>query len=212
VLFDFSAINGVFSPMNDTIRNIPYRKPFKVIALSKSDKNQHVSEHSIENENSFQRASFFRRFAAIIYDVLVATAVGMCAGLVIHIIMLILFETNILPNQGFENYMDLLTQSSTLKLVANTWIGFWITVFFLWFWKNGGQTLGMRAWRLKIFNLRDETTIGYPRLMLRMVSSLLGIGTLLVLLDFKNKQSLQDRIAQTEVLFLSKEENDHKSW
>ncbi|MBF7074955.1 RDD family protein [Glaciecola sp. MH2013] len=162
--------------------------------------------------DSFQRASFFRRLAAMVYDALVATAVGMCAGLVIQVMMLILFEVQLINNQGFENYMDLFTQSDSLKLIANIWVGFWISGFFLWFWKNGGQTLGMRAWRLKIFNLKNEATIGYPRLALRMFTSFLGLGTLLVLIDYKNKLSLQDRIAQTEVLFLSKEANDHKSW
>jgi len=49
-------------------------------------------------------------------------------------------------------------------------------------------------------------------LFIRLIASLGGLGTLLVLFDFKNKQSLQDRLAKTEVLKLTKEANDHKSW
>jgi hypothetical protein len=52
----------------------------------------------------------------------------------------------------------------------------------------------------------------WPRLFIRLIASLGGLGTLLVLCDFKNKQSLQDRLAKTEVLKLTKEANDHKSW
>jgi hypothetical protein len=50
------------------------------------------------------------------------------------------------------------------------------------------------------------------RLLTRLIASLCGLGTLLVLFDIKEKQSLQDRLAKTEVLKLSKEANDHKSW
>jgi uncharacterized RDD family membrane protein YckC len=171
--------------------------------------------HTEETEaqaGDFRRASFFRRLAAIIYDALVATAVAMCAGLIIQAVLLVLFELQLIDTQGHEHYMDLFQVSDSLKLIANVWVGFWVASFFLWFWKHGGQTLGMRAWRLKIYNLKDEKDISYARLLLRMLTSFLGLGTLLVLFDYKHKQSLQDRIAQTEVLFLSKEANDHKSW
>ena len=52
----------------------------------------------------------------------------------------------------------------------------------------------------------------WPRLFIRLIASLGGSRHLLVLFDFKNKQSLQDRLAKTEVLKLTKEANDHKSW
>ncbi|MFT5277931.1 MAG: putative RDD family membrane protein YckC [Glaciecola sp.] len=172
-----------------------------------------VSAHSPQKEIvSFQRAGFFRRLAAMIYDALVATAVAMLTGLIFQITCLVLFQTQVLDNRGIENYMDYFQSSELLKLLANIWVGLWVTAFFLWFWKHGGQTIGMRAWRLKIYNLKEEDNISYARLVLRLVSALLGLGTLLVLLDYKNKQSLQDRIAKTEVLYLSKEDNDHKSW
>ena len=189
------------------------RKKNKRIAKAKQEtSNDRNAEESLEQATDFQRAGFFRRLAAIIYDALVATAVAMCAGLVIQVALLTLFETQVIENRGYENYMDLFQVSDSLKLISNVWVGFWIVSFFLWFWKHGGQTLGMRAWRLKIYNLKDEDDISYARLLLRMFTSFLGLGTLLVLVDYKNKQSLQDRIAQTEVLFLSKEANDHKSW
>ena len=57
-----------------------------------------------------------------------------------------------------------------------------------------------------------EEPMTWPRLFIRLIASLCGLGTLLVLFDFKNKQSLQDRLAKTEVLKLTKEANDHKSW
>ena len=71
--------------------------------------------------------------------------------------------------------------------------------------------MGMRAWRLRIYSTIDEP-MTWSRLFIRLIGSLGGLGTLLVLIDFKNKQSLQDRLAKTEVLRLTKEANDHKKW
>jgi len=78
--------------------------------------------------------------------------------------------------------------------------------FYVYFWCKGGQTIGMRAWRLKVRNL-DGTQITKPQALIRAITALLGLGNLLVLVDFKNKRSLQDYLAKTEVITLSKEEN-----
>lgn len=158
-----------------------------------------------------ERASFFRRLLAMVYDTLVAVAVGMCAAMVLIVTLVVLLKNGALDLQGFTEPADLIQASATYKLLIQLWVGLWISGFFLWFWKRGGQTIGMRAWRLRIFSTVDEP-VTWPRLLIRLVFSLCGLGTLLVLLDFKNKQSLQDRLAKTEVLKLSKEANDHKSW
>ncbi len=162
--------------------------------------------------NLHARAGFFRRLAAMVYDALVAIAVGMCAALIIIVVLTVLIEMDVLSKQGYQHVSELLQSSLIYKVVIQVWVAFWVISFFLWFWKNGGQTIGMRAWRLRIFNLEEKKTIGYPRLLVRLISSLGGLGTLLVLFDIKYKQSLQDRLAKTEVLVLSKLENDHKSW
>jgi uncharacterized RDD family membrane protein YckC len=157
------------------------------------------------------RASFFRRLAAMIYDVLVAVAVGMCAAMVMLITMLLLIENNILGNQGYEHFSDLIQHSYSYQLTLQIWVALWVVGFFLWFWRNGGQTIGMRAWRLRLFSTSDKP-FGYKRALLRLIFSFGGLGTLLVLLDFKSKQSLQDRVANTEILVLSKEDNHHEAW
>lgn len=158
-----------------------------------------------------ERASFFRRLLAMIYDTLVATAVGMCAAMVMIVTLMILLKSGGLDLQGYSDPADLIQASFTYKLIIQLWVGAWVVGFFLWFWRRGGQTLGMRAWRLRIYSTIDEP-MTWSRLFIRLISSLGGLGTLLVLLDFKNKQSLQDRLAKTEVLRLSKEANDHKQW
>lgn len=160
---------------------------------------------------TLERAGFIRRLLAMVYDTLVATAVGMCAAMVMIVTLVVMLKNGTLDLQGYAEPADLIQASFGYKLLIQTWVGLWIAGFFLWFWRRGGQTLGMRAWRLRIYSTVEEP-MTWPRLFIRLFASLGGLGTLLVLFDFKNKQSLQDRLAKTEVLKLSKEANDHKSW
>ena len=147
----------------------------------------------------------------MIYDILVAVAVGMCAAMVIIVLLVILLENGLLDMQGYEHTSELIQHSFTYKLIIQVWVGSWVLGFFMWFWRNGGQTIGMRAWRLRLFST-NEQPLGYGRALLRAVCSLGGLGTLLVLFDIKYKQSLQDRLASTEMLVLSKEANHHRAW
>ena len=162
-------------------------------------------------KHAFQRAGFFRRLAAMIYDLLVAVAVGMVAAMVMLISMLLLVENGAVNKQGYENFSELFQHVPLYQHILQVWVGIWVIGFFLWFWRNGGQTIGMRAWRLRIFSTTEQH-FGYGRALWRLVCSLGGLGTLLVLFDIKHKQSLQDRLANTEILYLSKEANHHKAW
>ncbi|GFD84632.1 RDD family protein [Alteromonas sp. KUL150] len=173
---------------------------------------EHESASSADSESeTLERAGFIRRLLAMVYDTLVATAVGMCAAMVMIVTLVVMLKNGTLDLQGYAEPADLIQASFGYKLLIQAWVGLWIAGFFLWFWRRGGQTLGMRAWRLRIYSTVEEP-MTWPRLFIRLFASLGGLGTLLVLFDFKNKQSLQDRLAKTEVLKLSKEANDHKSW
>ena len=173
---------------------------------------EHENASSADSESeTVERAGFIRRLLAMVYDTLVATAVGMCAAMVMIVTLVVMLKNGALDLQGYAEPADLIQASFGYKLLIQTWVGLWIAGFFLWFWRRGGQTLGMRAWRLRIYSTVEEP-MTWPRLFIRLFASLGGLGTLLVLFDFKNKQSLQDRLAKTEVLKLSKEANDHKSW
>ena len=169
------------------------------------------NEVQTQNTEQMERAGFVRRLLAMIYDTLVATAVGMCAAMVMIVTLVVMLKNGALDLQGYAEPADLIQASFGYKLLIQTWVGVWIVGFFLWFWRRGGQTLGMRAWRLRIYSTVEEP-MTWPRLFIRLIASLGGLGTLLVLFDFNNKQSLQDRLAKTEVLKLTKEANDHKSW
>ena len=64
----------------------------------------------------------------------------------------------------------------------------------------------MRAWRLRVQNI-DGSLMSKTSAIKRLVPTLLGLGSLIVLIDRKNKLSLQDRITNTEVVVLSLEAN-----
>ncbi|WP_082768667.1 RDD family protein [Paraglaciecola hydrolytica] len=160
---------------------------------------------------NFQRAGFFRRLAAMVYDLLVAVAVAMVAAIVMTVVFTLLYENGVLDKGGLEHVSDVMQQSLLYQVSMQLWVGLWVAGFFLWFWRNGGQTIGMRAWRLRIFSTTTQP-FGYGRALLRLICSLGGLGTLLVLFDIKHKQSLQDRLAGTEVVYLTKEANHHVAW
>ncbi|QJR82740.1 RDD family protein [Alteromonas pelagimontana] len=147
----------------------------------------------------------------MVYDTLVAVAVGMCAAMVMIVTIVILLSNGVLDSSGFENPSELIQSSPGYQALIQVWVGIWVVGFFLWFWRHGGQTIGMRAWRLRIFSTVEEP-VTWKRLIIRLLASLGGLGTLLVLFDIKHKQSLQDRLAKTEVVHLTKAANDHKSW
>lgn len=183
---------------------------------SKSKKHQQQGEKSADSidrniEEGFPRAGFVRRLAAMVYDILVAVAVGMVAAMVMIVTLVLLMENGVVDMHGYEHTSEVIQESVLIKAIIQIWVSVWVIGFFLWFWRNGGQTIGMRAWRMRLFST-DDRPLTYARTFYRLVVSLGGLGTLLVLLDFKNKQSLQDRLAKTEMLVLTKSANDHKAW
>lgn len=77
-------------------------------------------------------------------------------------------------------------------------------VFYGWFWTHGGQTLGLRAWKIKVCNL-DGHALGWGQAGIRFVSGLLswaclGLGFLWCLFD-KNRLCWHDYLSKTRLVF-----------
>jgi hypothetical protein len=83
-----------------------------------------------EGIDDFPRASFLRRLAAMIYDALVVLAIGICAGLVILVIMTILHSNQVIGT-GHEHVSDLLQTSLLYKTIVQVWVALWMLSFFL---------------------------------------------------------------------------------
>ena len=79
-------------------------------------------------------------------------------------------------------------------------------VYFVWFWRRGGQTLAMQTWRLKIVDTSEGLLASRGRSWLRYAlawpSVLLGgFGLLWALVD-RDRQFLHDRLAGTCIVLL----------
>lgn len=73
-------------------------------------------------------------------------------------------------------------------------------LFFDWFWRHGGQTLGMRAWRLKVEG-DDSQIITFKQSAIRYFSGSILFGiTLLYALVSKRSEALHDVISKTKII------------
>lgn len=156
--------------------------------------------------NAFPRAGFRRRFGSWVYDFLIAFAVYMVAGAVSFLLFNLLIKFGLIDMKSFEHPIDLQRSSILFSVLIYGWNIAWVSFFFIFFWAKSGQTLGMKAWRLRVQN-QDGTRITKITGLKRLLPTLLGLGNLTVLIDRKNKLSLQDRLTNTEVVVLSLEAN-----
>ena len=154
----------------------------------------------------FPRAGFRRRFGSWVYDFLIAFAVYMLAGAIGFLLMYLAHYFGLFDMQGQQHFVDTIANTYWLKWPNEFWKIAWVSYFFIYFWSKSGQTLGMRAWRLKVQNI-DGSLINKTTALKRLLPTLLGLGNILVMFDRKNKLSLQDRLTDTEVVVLSLEAN-----
>jgi uncharacterized RDD family membrane protein YckC len=127
----------------------------------------------------------FRRLAAIVYDTLLLAAVLFAA------------TAAILPfNSGSAFRPDQYFYPAYLIGVS--------FLFFAWFWTHGGQTLGMRAWKIKVLTT-DGTPLNWRQAALRFFSSFLswlffGLGFWWILFD-RQKRGWHDLLSNTSLYF-----------
>ncbi len=136
------------------------------------------------NNNTLSPAGFLRRLAALIYDMLVLACIWFFAtGLMVLI------------NKGesLPAHHPLLT--AYLLLVTFT--------FLAWCWIHGGQTLGMKAWKIRVQGINGEPLTWKTALIRYLVALVslasLGLGFVWILFD-GSKRSWYDRASGTCVV------------
>ncbi|MDA9557498.1 RDD family protein [Vibrio sp.] len=147
-------------------------------------------------------AGLFRRLGALFYDFLIIMAILMIAGGIIVAILEALLATSLV---GYGNYIDasnLLSEHPIISPIYQLYLFSVVVYFFVYFWTKAGQTLGMRAWKLRIQN-EDGTLITTTQALIRLATSAFGLGNLLVPLD-PQKRAFQDMWAKTQVVVLPK--------
>jgi uncharacterized RDD family membrane protein YckC len=77
------------------------------------------------------------------------------------------------------------------------------SVYFIWQWLHGGQTLAMKTWRIRVVAVGDAP-LDLRRALLRFVLAaagtlLFGVGFAWALVD-RDRQFLHDRLAETRLV------------
>ena len=142
--------------------------------------------------NSSTPASFAKRLAAMLYDFLLFGSALLVVGFISML--------TITSITGTENVAS---GSLYAKLFFVYLLAFGY-LFFGWFWTHGGQTLGMRAWKLQVISF-DGTAINWQQAFFRYIYSIiswipLGAGYFWILVD-KNKLAFHDRVSKTAIIY-----------
>jgi uncharacterized RDD family membrane protein YckC len=133
---------------------------------------------------ALEPASLWRRLAALCYDALLLAALVVCFTLLVLAVRL---GTAVPPGSWWF----------LLCLVAIA------AAFFCGFWVHGGQTLGMRAWRIRVVR-EDGRPLTWSRAALRFAAALVaalpaGLGLWWGVFD-AGKRGWHDRWTGTRVV------------
>nr|WP_086937686.1 RDD family protein [Thaumasiovibrio occultus] len=144
-----------------------------------------------------KEAGFFRRLAAWIYDLLLVAAILMLAGAVCVGVTALGANVGVVDLTGYVDVADYLNRNVAAATMMFSFLSFCVIFFYAYFWCLTGQTLGMKAWRLRLTNEKKER-ISITQALIRMATSVFGLGNLTCLIDVRNR-SLQDHLADTHV-------------
>jgi len=143
-----------------------------------------------------------KRLAAMVYDSLLLFGVLFTATLIPSLILDQSSSLSMENEQVVHELNPLMTGLPfQLYLIAVTGL------FFCWFWRSSGQTLGMQAWRLKL-EANDGQSPTIMQCLIRLLAACLsllcfGAGYWWIWID-KEKLSWHDRLSKTRVIVLPK--------
>jgi len=93
-------------------------------------------------EKEYLPVSLWRRLAAVLYD-----------GIMLICLIFIAWQpVPLLPDDNWPGWL-----SQGLRLIYLFAIAF---LFFGWFWTHGGQTIGMRAWKIRLVTGQNHFSSG----------------------------------------------------
>lgn len=124
------------------------------------------------NQNKRQQITLTRRLGAILYDLLLLISLL----LVLSTLFVIVFR---------------LTPENPFFIIYQAFIFIISFFFYTWFWVHGGQTLGMKTWKIKI-TCADGTNVSWKKATIRYFIAIvslmpLGLGFIWSVIDMKNR-------------------------
>lgn len=142
-----------------------------------------------------ERAGLGRRFASLLYEGLLVLAVlFLGSGLFTAV----------------AGSADTLPARAALQVLLLLLVG----AYFVWCWTQGGQTLPMQAWQLRVVDASDNLPPGrgkaVKRYLLAVIGTLLAGASFLWALVDREGLFLHDRIAGTKIIGVPRRRNPRK--
>jgi len=131
----------------------------------------------------------FRRLMAIFYDLFLLTAILFLATAIANAI-----------NSG-----EAVDQNRLYRLLLSIYLAAIIFFYFGWFWVHGGQTLGMKTWKIKLIS-NESQNINWQQVTIREVTAViswifLGLGFIWSIFN-KQKQCWHDIASNSRLIDL----------
>ncbi len=147
-----------------------------------------------------QGAGFFRRFGAWFYDLLILIALEIVAVGLFLIVVFIGAKVGVLSLDGYLDMADFINKNPTANSVFTCYVFAIGALFYAYFWSQMGQTIGMKAWKLKVI---DESggRISFTQGLIRLATACFGLGNLFVFFS-KDKRAFQDLFSQSQVILI----------
>lgn len=139
--------------------------------------------------SSFPAVGLLRRLMAIFYDLFLLTAILFLATAIVNAI-----------NDG-----KAVDQNSPYIFLLDFYLASIIFFYFGWFWTHGGQTLGMKTWKIKLIS-NESPAINWQQVTIREITAIiswlfLGLGFIWSIFD-KQKRSWHDITSNTMLIDL----------
>lgn len=160
------------------------------------------SRHNIPSDQPYQELetpSLLRRFAAMVYDTLLLMAISIFYGAIMIAI-----------NVAFNGAPTAGARVDWGNFGGVVFVGWLLTLglFFCYFWRKSGQTLGMKTWRLKMYNASSFDLPSTAQCIIRCLCapiSLLALGAGYWVMYLKtDRQTFHDSVSKTRVVLLQK--------
>jgi uncharacterized RDD family membrane protein YckC len=133
--------------------------------------------------------TLWKRLVAFTYDSLIVIALLMLAT---ALSILVRGGNPIFPEDGFAY--------SLFQL----YLGLVILGYFVGFWHFGGQTVGMKAWKIRVIDIDTNAPPSIKKALLRALLGVLFLGIgLLPALWRKDRCTIYDTLTRTQLLLTS---------
>ena len=139
-----------------------------------------------KQNNPVEVAGLFRRLAAMVYDSFLLAAIWFITS---GIFVALNGGSALSPQQS-----QFILFPTVMALTV---------LFYTWFWTHGGQTLGMRTWKIRLVT-SEGNSITRKHALIRILSSIpsfacLGIGYIWIFIDPENL-TWHDHLSKTYVV------------